>query len=137
MLPNLDDDPGRCRPERTRLLRTAARDGAAFDDAAKEYARRARLDRALHACDDASDTRVNGAEDARDLAPAELRMPSAPDGATAQVRVTGTGRAFALRGGRWIPVAGARFSAAELGTAYALAWSRPTSSAGPAPAGRW
>ncbi|MFJ8629530.1 protein-arginine deiminase domain-containing protein [Streptomyces sp. NPDC093568] len=98
-LPNIDDDTRRCP--------TTGTGGRPLPD-----------DR-LAACNDASDTRVNGAADAADLA--RLRsvpLTDLPADATGSVRIT-TGaqhtRVFLKRAGTWVAVApGTRLTAQEL-----------------------
>ncbi|MFH8366884.1 protein-arginine deiminase domain-containing protein [Streptomyces sp. NPDC018031] len=99
-LPNIDDDAKRCR--------TTGPDGKPLGDA--ELAR----------CNDAADTRLNGAADAADLA--RLRtvpMTGLSGRATGTVKITGTGsrhaRLFVKREGTWQVVrASTRLTAAEL-----------------------
>ncbi|MFH8346582.1 protein-arginine deiminase domain-containing protein [Streptomyces sp. NPDC018045] len=98
-LPNIDDDAERCR--------TIGPDGKPLPEA--------QLDR----CNDASDEKVDGKEDEKDLA--RLRtvpVPNAADGATGTVRVTSGARQvrlFLKRPAGWEPVTPAtRLSAAEL-----------------------
>jgi len=99
VLPNVDDDAGRCPAELRRVT------AAAFDTAA------------LAACHDGADTVVDGARDAADLAPLRVApWPEAPDGATGEVSLTGPGAAhahlFRRDGNAWTP-AGA-LTAADL-----------------------
>ncbi|TVL93014.1 protein-arginine deiminase domain-containing protein [Streptomyces sp. SAJ15] len=99
-LPNIDDDAKRCR--------TTGPDGKPLSDAK------------LAKCNDAADTTVNGAADAKDLA--RLRtvpMAQAPKDASGTVRVTGKGakhaRLFIKRAGGWTAVtAKTTLTAAEL-----------------------
>ncbi|MFD7668505.1 protein-arginine deiminase domain-containing protein [Streptomyces sp. NPDC059788] len=98
-LPNIDDDARRCR--------TTGTDGKPLPPA--------ELDR----CNDASDEKVNGAEDEKDLA--RLRtvpVPNAADGTTGTVRIASGARhvrLFVKRPAGWEPVTSAtRLSAAEL-----------------------
>lgn len=77
VLPNVDDDAGRCRSELQRRLAAPHR----LED--------------LVACHDATDQVVGGPQDALDLAPLRVvAIPDAPDGATASVRVDGPGAGF-------------------------------------------
>lgn len=90
VLPNVDDDAGRCRADLTRRL--AARH--LLDD--------------LVACHDGTDETVGGPEDALDLAPLRVvGVPDAPDGAIASVRIDGPGSRF----GRLFRRDGSRFVA--------------------------
>ncbi len=86
LLPNIDDDAKRCPVKDSR--------GRPLSDAA------------LARCNDASDTKVNGAKDAADLA--RLRtvpLPDAADGSRGTVKAVGAGakkaRLFVKRDGRW------------------------------------
>jgi len=99
VLPNLDDDAGRCPAELKRVT------AAAFDTAA------------LAACHDGADAVVDGERDAADLAPLRVApWPEAPDDVTADVALTGPGAAhahlFRRVGNAWTP-AGA-LTAADL-----------------------
>ncbi|WKX73301.1 protein-arginine deiminase domain-containing protein [Streptomyces sp. XD-27] len=99
-LPNIDDDTKRCK--------STGPNGKPLPDAQ------------LAKCNDAADTKVNGAADAADLA--RLRTVPMPDlrgGATGTVKVTGTGakhtRLFVKRATGWTAVTPTtRLSAAEL-----------------------
>ncbi|GAB2871245.1 hypothetical protein GCM10027074_43480 [Streptomyces deserti] len=98
-LPNIDDDSRRCP--------VTGPGGRALSDAK------------LAACNDGSDTKVNGTADAADLARVRsVPMPGLPNDATGSVKLT-TGaqhtRVFVKRSGAWTPVtARTRLSAAEL-----------------------
>jgi protein-arginine deiminase len=98
-LPNIDDDTQRCP--------VTGPGGRPLPDAK------------LAACNDASDSKVNGRADAADLARVRsVPMPGLPSGAKGSVLVT-TGaehtRVFVKRSGRWVPVTPwTRLSAAEL-----------------------
>lgn len=105
VLPNVDDDSGRCQAE---LPRVTAKPFTAA---------------ALAACNDGSDDVVNGADDASDLAEIHvLAWPEAPDDARGRVSLTGAGaghaRLFRRDGDRW-SAAGA-LSAADLRRGVAL-----------------
>nr|WBO76472.1 protein-arginine deiminase domain-containing protein [Streptomyces sp. SBE_14.2] len=98
-LPNIDDDTKRCP--------------------VKGAGGRPLSDAKLAACNDASDTKVNGTADTADLARVRtVPMPDVPSGAQGSVKVT-TGaehtRVFLKRDGKWVLVTGqTRLSAAEL-----------------------
>jgi protein-arginine deiminase len=98
-LPNIDDDTRRC---------PATGPGG-----------RPLTDAQLAACNDAADTRVNGAADAADLARIRsVPMPELPADATGSVRITLGAqhtRVFLKRAGAWVAVApGTRLTAQEL-----------------------
>lgn len=105
VLPNLDDDERRCRTV----------DGAG----------RPLPDLALDDCHDAADERVNGARDARDLAPLRVvASPQAPPEAAGVLSVAPAGRLrlFVRRAGTLEPVgADGRLTAGELRSGVALA----------------
>ncbi|MDX2909212.1 protein-arginine deiminase domain-containing protein [Streptomyces griseiscabiei] len=98
MLPNIDDDTRRCP--------TKGANGKPLTDAK------------LAACNDASDTKVNGTADAADLARVRSVPRSVPAGAQGTVKVTAGAqqvRVFVKRGTKWEPVtAKTRLSRAEL-----------------------
>ncbi|ULR50539.1 protein-arginine deiminase domain-containing protein [Streptomyces deccanensis] len=99
MLPNIDDDTRRCPATGPK--------GKPLSDAK------------LAACNDASDTKVNGTADAADLARVRsVPMASVPAGAQGTVKVTAgaaQSRVFVKRGTKWEPVTGkTRLSRAEL-----------------------
>lgn len=101
MLPNLDDDSRRCPATGPK--------GKPLTDAQ------------LAACNDASDSEVNGTADAADLARVRsVPMKSVPAGAQGSVKVTAGGkqtRVFVKRGKKWEPVTTrTRLSRAELKT---------------------
>ncbi|MEU8890556.1 protein-arginine deiminase family protein [Streptomyces sp. NPDC048442] len=92
-LPNLDDDARRCR--------TTPGDLDRVDPA---------VDERLAACHDAADEQVNGAQDAKDLAPLRVRPMRVGDDAAGRVEIAPPGspyvRIFIRRGGRLIPLKG-------------------------------
>ncbi|MCQ0025511.1 protein-arginine deiminase domain-containing protein [Streptomyces somaliensis DSM 40738] len=99
LLPNIDDDATRCPTKDPR--------GGPLSDAR------------LAACNDASDTKVNGTSDARDLARVRsVPMKGLPASASGTLRVVGGARntrVFVGRGGGWARVTAAtRLTAAEL-----------------------
>ncbi len=99
MLPNLDDDSRRCP--------VTGPGGRPLSDAA------------LARCNDAADTKVNGAADAADLARVRsVPMPQVPDGAEGRPALTagaGHARVFLRRGNHWEAVTSrTRLSPAEL-----------------------
>lgn len=99
VLPNLDDDTKRCPITGT--------DGRPLSDAK------------LAACNDGSDTKVNGTADAADLARVRsVPMSGLAAGAKGSVKVTAGARhthVFVKRSGTWVPVTSAtRLTAAEL-----------------------
>ncbi|WP_338900475.1 protein-arginine deiminase domain-containing protein [Streptomyces sp. TG1A-60] len=99
MLPNIDDDSRRCPATGPK--------GKPLSNAR------------LAACNDASDTKVNGTADAADLARVRsVPMRSVPAGAQGSVKVTAGAqqtRVFVKRGKKWEPVtARTRLSRAEL-----------------------
>ncbi|WP_419184071.1 protein-arginine deiminase domain-containing protein [Streptomyces caniscabiei] len=99
VLPNIDDDGKRCP--------VAGSDGKPLTDDE------------LASCNDATDTRVNGAADAADLARVRsVPMKDLPDGAAGRVSVSAGAahsRVFLRQGDTWVPVErGTRLSAAEL-----------------------
>ncbi|PIM73372.1 hypothetical protein CTU88_06280 [Streptomyces sp. JV178] len=99
MLPNIDDDTKRCP--------TKGAGGKPLSDAK------------LAACNDASDTKVNGTADAADLARVRsVPMTSLPAGAQGTVKVTAgadKARVFLKRADKWVPVtAKTRLTRAEL-----------------------
>ncbi|MBB4710297.1 hypothetical protein BJ965_000179 [Streptomyces luteogriseus] len=98
-LPNLDDDTKRCP--------AAGPGGAPLSDAK------------LAACNDGSDTKVNGTEDAADLARIRsVPLPDLPADATGSLKIATGGthaHLFLKRAGKWILVTPAtRLTAAEL-----------------------
>ncbi|MFE8964026.1 protein-arginine deiminase domain-containing protein [Streptomyces iakyrus] len=98
-LPNIDDDSKRCP--------VTAPDGEPLTDAK------------LAACNDGSDTKVNGTEDAADLARVRsVPLPGLPANATGSLKIATGGKyahLFLQRAGKWIPVTSAiRLTAAEL-----------------------
>ncbi|WP_328223036.1 protein-arginine deiminase domain-containing protein [Streptomyces sp. NBC_00104] len=99
MLPNIDDDTKRCPATGPK--------GKPLSDAK------------LAACNDASDTKVNGTADAADLARVRsVPMATVPAGAQGSVKVTAGAaqtRVFVKRGKKWEPVtAKTRLTRAEL-----------------------
>ena len=99
MLPNIDDDTKRCPATGPK--------GKPLSDAK------------LAACNDASDSKVNGTADAADLARVRsVPMAAVPAGAQGSVKVTAgakQSRVFVKRGKKWEPVtAKTRLSRAEL-----------------------
>ncbi|MER6155477.1 protein-arginine deiminase domain-containing protein [Streptomyces sp. NPDC001868] len=99
MLPNIDDDSSRCP--------STGPKGKPLTDAQ------------LAACNDASDTKVNGTADIADLARVRsVPMKSAPAGAQGSVKITAGAkqtRVFVKRGTKWEPVTDkTRLSRAEL-----------------------
>lgn len=98
-LPNIDDDSKRCP--------VTAPGGEPLSDAK------------LAACNDGSDTKVNGTEDAADLARVRsVPLPGLPADATGTLKIATGGKhahLFLKRAGKWILVtAGTRLTAAEL-----------------------
>ncbi|MFD5157118.1 protein-arginine deiminase domain-containing protein [Streptomyces hawaiiensis] len=98
-LPNIDDDAKRCP--------VTGPGGEPLSDAE------------LAACNDGSDTKVNGTEDAADLARVRsVPQPGLPANATGSLKIATGGRhahLFLKRAGKWIPVtSGTRLTAAEL-----------------------
>ncbi|MFF8937881.1 protein-arginine deiminase domain-containing protein [Streptomyces paradoxus] len=98
-LPNIDDDSKRCP--------VTTPGGEPLTDAK------------LAACNDGSDTKVNGTADAADLARVRsVPMPGLPADAKGSLKITTGGkhaRLFLKRAGTWIPVTSAtRLTAAEL-----------------------
>ncbi|MCK8438590.1 hypothetical protein G3I77_38065 [Streptomyces sp. D2-8] len=98
-LPNLDDDAKRCP--------VAGPGGEPLSDAK------------LAACNDGSDTKVNGADDAADLARVRsVPLPGLPANATGSLKIATGGthaHLFLKRAGKWILVTpGTRLTAAEL-----------------------
>ncbi|GHC89808.1 protein-arginine deiminase domain-containing protein [Streptomyces violaceochromogenes] len=98
-LPNIDDDSKRCP--------VTAPDGEPLSDAK------------LAACNDGSDAKVNGTEDAADLARVRsVPLPGLPANATGSLKIATGGKhahLFLKRAGKWIPVTSAtRLTAAEL-----------------------
>ncbi|MFJ4817615.1 protein-arginine deiminase domain-containing protein [Streptomyces sp. NPDC088801] len=98
-LPNIDDDSKRCP--------ATAPDGEPLSDAE------------LAACNDGSDTKVNGTADAADLARVRsVPLPGLAADATGSLKIATGGKhahLFLKRAGRWIPVtSGTRLTAAEL-----------------------
>ncbi|MFE7901898.1 protein-arginine deiminase domain-containing protein [Streptomyces sp. NPDC057424] len=98
-LPNIDDDAKRCR--------VTGPGGAPLSDAE------------LAACNDGSDTKVNGAEDAADLARVRsVPLPGLPANAMGSLKIASGGKhahLFLKRSGKWILVtSGIRLTAAEL-----------------------
>ncbi|MFD5231844.1 protein-arginine deiminase domain-containing protein [Streptomyces qaidamensis] len=98
-LPNIDDDSKRCP--------ATAPDGEPLTDAK------------LAACNDGSDTKINGTEDAADLAwVRSVPLPGLPANATGSLKIATGGKhahLFLKRAGKWIPVTSAtRLTAAEL-----------------------
>lgn len=98
-LPNIDDDSKRCP--------VTAPDGEPLSDAK------------LAACNDGSDAKVNGTEDAADLARVRsVPLPGLPANATGRLKIATGGKhahLFLKRAGKWIPVTSAtRLTAAEL-----------------------
>ncbi|MBT2419203.1 protein-arginine deiminase domain-containing protein [Streptomyces sp. ISL-22] len=99
MLPNIDDDSGRCP--------VTGPGGRPLSDTA------------LARCNDAADTKVNGATDAADLARVRsVPMPQVPAGAEGRLTLTAGAkhaRVFVRRGNGWEPVTSrTRLSRAEL-----------------------
>lgn len=99
VLPNLDDDARRCQ--------------------SRDAEGRPLSDGLLAKCNDAADTKINGAADRKDLAPLRVKAwPGAPGNATATVSVDegsrGKVRLFAERAGRFEPLQNGRLSAANL-----------------------
>ncbi|MGW7414829.1 protein-arginine deiminase family protein [Streptomyces sp. NPDC054863] len=92
-LPNLDDDARRCR--------TTPGDLDRVDPA---------VDARLAACHDAADEQVNGAQDAKDLAPLRVRPMRVGDEAAGRVEIAPAGsayvRIFVRRDGRLTPLKG-------------------------------
>ncbi|GAA2231880.1 hypothetical protein GCM10010104_27370 [Streptomyces indiaensis] len=98
-LPNIDDDAKRCP--------VSGPGGAPLSDAK------------LAACNDGSDTKVNGTADAADLARIRsVPLPDLPSGATGSLKVAAGGEhvhLFLKRDGKWVLVtSGTRLTAAEL-----------------------
>ncbi|MER7483600.1 protein-arginine deiminase domain-containing protein [Streptomyces sp. NPDC126510] len=98
-LPNIDDDAKRCP--------VSGPGGQPLSDAK------------LAACNDGSDTKVNGTEDAADLARIRsVPLPDLPAGATGSLKLAAGGEhahLFLRRAGKWILVtSGTRLTAAEL-----------------------
>ncbi|MFJ5731783.1 protein-arginine deiminase domain-containing protein [Streptomyces paradoxus] len=98
-LPNIDDDSKRCP--------VTTPGGEPLTDAK------------LAACNDGSDTKVNGTADAADLARVRsVPMPGLPADAKGSLKITTGGKhahLFLKRAGKWIPVtSGTRLTAAEL-----------------------
>ncbi|MER5832851.1 protein-arginine deiminase domain-containing protein [Streptomyces sp. NPDC002130] len=98
-LPNIDDDAKRCP--------VSGPGGQPLSDAQ------------LAACNDGSDTKVNGTEDAADLARIRsVPLPDLPAGATGSLKLATGGehaRLFLKRAGKWVLVtSGTRLTAAEL-----------------------
>ncbi|MET9394877.1 protein-arginine deiminase domain-containing protein [Streptomyces sp. NPDC006624] len=98
-LPNIDDDTKRCP--------VTGPGGRPLSDAK------------LAACNDATDTKVNGARDAADLARVRsVPQPGLPAAAKGSLKITTGGkhaRLFLERAGKWVPVtSGTRLTAAEL-----------------------
>ncbi|GAA2766997.1 hypothetical protein GCM10010103_60380 [Streptomyces paradoxus] len=98
-LPNIDDDSKRCP--------VTTPGGEPLTDAK------------LAACNDGSDTKVNGTADAADLARMRsVPMPGLPADAKGSLKITTGGKhahLFLKRAGKWIPVtSGTRLTAAEL-----------------------
>ncbi|WP_078919164.1 protein-arginine deiminase domain-containing protein [Streptomyces sp. NRRL S-481] len=98
-LPNIDDDTKRCP--------VTGPGGSPLSDAK------------LAACNDATDTKVNGSADASDLARVRsMPMPGLPAGVQGSLEITAGGkhaRLFVKRSGTWVLVtSGTRLTAAEL-----------------------
>lgn len=127
-LANLDDDAGRCRAKARTVAKDAVAQEAAYDDAFyqrkeelekepdKEKAERLyqelvrtyqwqknAADRTMAACNDAADSVVNGAQDAKDLARVRTQpWGGAPAGATGRITVsTDRVRVFVKRASGW------------------------------------
>ncbi|MGC4943896.1 protein-arginine deiminase family protein [Kribbella sp. DT2] len=127
-LANLDDDAGRCQAKARTVAKDAVAQEAAYDDAF--YQRKAELDkepdkekaeqlyqelvrtyqrqknaadRTMAACNDAADSVVNGAQDAKDLARVRTQpWVGAPSGSTGRITVsTDRVRVFVKRGSGW------------------------------------
>lgn len=89
VLPNLDDDSGRCREAVARLIATPY------------------TEEQLDDCHDAADEIVNGNADVLDLSPIRLIAdPQAPAGARLDLTLSPAGRVrlFILRDGEYLPV---------------------------------
>ena len=116
MLPNLDDDSGRCRATYAAVARRTDALLRTEQIVRVLYARGRVLDRRLDGCNDARDARVNGAADVQDLAPLVV-APSAPasgGGALlAQGRGRGRVRVFIRDAGRYVPFRG-RLTSAQM-----------------------
>lgn len=107
VLPNVDDDGGRCGAELDRLLADR------------------HLLSALVACHDADDDVVNGPADALDLAPLRVApVRDAPDGVTGSVRIDGPGagygRLFRREGTGFVPLAALDAATLRAGVDLAL-----------------
>ncbi|MEV6285823.1 protein-arginine deiminase family protein [Kribbella sp. NPDC051770] len=127
-LANLDDDAGRCQAKARTVAKAAVEQEAAYDDAfskakaelekepdkekaereyqelVKTYQRQKNAaDRTMAACNDAADSVVNGAQDAKDLARVRtVAWAGAPAGASGKVTVsTDRVRVFVKRAKGW------------------------------------